>query len=68
VQRHGRTRTNRTDLLVRPPCSDEEREGGWAALVADPVEQLATLADLHSRGVLSRDEFERQKGKIDEPW
>ncbi len=65
--RRGRTRTNRTDLLVRPPCSDEEREGGWAALVADPVEQLTKLADLHSRGLLSREEFERQKSKTVEP-
>ena len=34
------------------------------ALVVDPVEQLSVLADLHVRGLLSQDEFERQKAKV----
>jgi len=63
----GRPRTHRTDLLVRPPCSEDEREGGWAGFVVDPVEQLKALADLHSRGLLSREEFDRQKTKLPEP-
>ena len=64
VRRHGRTRTGRTDLLVRPPCSDREHEPGWTAFVADPAEQLRQLADLHFRGLLSREDFEQQKAKV----
>jgi hypothetical protein len=35
-----------------------------AALIADPVDQLAQLADLAARGYLSDEEFERQKAKV----
>ncbi|MCW2967206.1 MAG: hypothetical protein JWM71_978 [Solirubrobacteraceae bacterium] len=38
--------------------------GAAAPAPADPVDQLAKLADLRDRGVLSADEFETQKKKI----
>ncbi len=34
------------------------------AWIVDPVEQLEELADLLSRGLLSREEFERQVAKV----
>jgi hypothetical protein len=58
------TRSNRIDLLARPPCGVRMYEDAWMAFVVDPVEQLSALADLHSRGLLSPDEFERQKAKV----
>ena len=45
---------------VRCPNVRGQREG-W---IVDPVEQLAELADLLSRGLLSRDEFEHHKAKV----
>ncbi len=36
-------------------------------LVVDPVNQLAELADLHRRGLLSSEEFQEQKNKVLEP-
>jgi Short C-terminal domain len=58
------TRSRRVDLLARPPCGIRMYEDSWMALVVDPVEQLRTLADLQARGLLSPDEFERQKAKV----
>jgi hypothetical protein len=62
-----RRRTNRRrqgDLLARPPCGARELEGGVAALIVDPVQQLEELADLLSRGLLTNEEFERQKTRV----
>jgi hypothetical protein len=62
-----RRRTNRrrqSDLLARPPCGGREVEGGVAALIVDPVQQLEELADLRSRGLLTTEEFERQKTRV----
>jgi hypothetical protein len=61
------SRRDLTDLLARPPCSAGLYDDGWAALIVDPTEQLETLADLLNRGLLSRDEYERQKAKVIEP-
>jgi hypothetical protein len=58
------TRSSRIDLLDRPPCGTGRYEDGWMALMVDPVEQLSALADLQARGLLSPDEFERQKAKV----
>ena len=58
------TRSHRIDLLARPPCGVRMYEDAWMAFVVDPVEQLSALADLHVRGLLSPDEFERQKAKV----
>jgi hypothetical protein len=33
-------------------------------LIVDPIEQIEELADLWTRGLLSREEFERQKAKM----
>jgi hypothetical protein len=61
------TKTNRShgfDLLARPPCGVQLSEDAWMAFVVDPVEQLSALADLHVRGLLSLEEFQRQKAKV----
>jgi hypothetical protein len=64
MERVGYSRSRRPDLLVRPPCTARDLELGWAALFVDPVEQLDELAELFGRGLLSREEFERQKAKV----
>jgi hypothetical protein len=61
-------RDHRTDLLARAPWGVREDERGWGALIVDPVRQLEALADLHAQGVLSREEFERQKAKVLETY
>ena len=58
------TRRHGVDLLARPPCGVPTFDDAWMAFVVDPVEQLNALADLHVRGLLSPDEFERQKAKV----
>jgi Short C-terminal domain len=62
-----RSRTHRRhegDLLARPPVGSRELEGGVAALIVDPIEQLEELADLRRRGLLTSEEFERQKTRV----
>ena len=58
------TRSQGSDLLARPPCGVRTHEDAWLRFLVDPVEQLSALADLHVRGLLSPDEFERQKAKV----
>jgi hypothetical protein len=36
----------------------------WAALLIDPVAQVTELADLVDRGLVSPEDFERQRKKI----
>jgi hypothetical protein len=36
----------------------------WADLLVNPVDQLLALEDLLARGLLSTDQFERQKAKV----
>ena len=60
----GASRSQRCDLLVRPPCRIRTYEDSVRAWIVDPVEQLEELADLLSRGLLSREEFERQMAKV----
>jgi Short C-terminal domain len=67
MQRLSRSRGHRTDLLARPPCTARDLERGWAALFVDPIDQLKELADLRIRGLLSREEFDRQKAKVIDP-
>lgn len=52
------------DLLARPPFGHREVACGWGEMLIDPVEQLKALAELRRAGVLSDDEFSRQKAKI----
>ena len=58
------TRNHGHNLLGRPPCGVRVHDDAWMAFVVDPVEQLSALADLHVRGLLSSEEFERQKAKV----
>ena len=58
------SRSNRPDLLDRPPATARGLGPGWASLVIDPVSQIRELADLHRRGLVSREEYEQQKCKI----
>jgi Short C-terminal domain len=62
--RWSTSRSQRPDLLDRPPTAAREPGRGWAPLVIDPVRQLRELADLHHRGLLSRDEYQQQKSKV----
>jgi hypothetical protein len=39
-------------------------EDRWTALLIDPVAQVTELADLVARGLVSPEDFERQRGKI----
>lgn len=57
-----RTGGSSPGLLVRRPVLAEPGPR-WAPVI-DFVDQLEELADLHTRGLLSRPEFERQKRKI----
>ena len=61
------SRMQRPNLLARPPCGV-----GWhgdvASMVVDPAAQLDVLADLMTRGLMSRDEFEREKFKVLHPY
>jgi hypothetical protein len=61
---HSTSRSKRPDLLERPPATARQLGPGWALLVIDPVSQLRELADLHRRGLVSRDEYQQQKCKI----
>ena len=67
MQRLSRSRGQRTDLLARPPCTRRDLELGWAAWLVNPVDQLKELGDLYARGLLSDEQFDRQKAKVIEP-
>jgi hypothetical protein len=58
-----RSRTDRPDLLVRPP-GGHDADHWWQALVVDPVTQLEALVELRRRGLLTVEEFNRQKAKV----
>jgi hypothetical protein len=64
VHRQKTSRRHQIDLLARPPWGVREDTSGWASLIINPVTQLEALADLRTRGVLSREQFERQKAKV----
>jgi hypothetical protein len=64
MQRNSSSRSNRPDLLDRPPATARALGPGWASLVIDPVSQLKELADLHRRGLVSGEEYQQQKCKI----
>ena len=56
-------RIHRSDLLARPPCGVRTYEDGVTAWIVDPVEQLEELADLLSRGLMSRDGVRASQGQ-----
>ena len=64
MHEHAPRRTQHPGLLARPPCGSQELEHGWVSLAIDPVAQLRALADLRDAGLLSDEEFERQKAKV----
>jgi hypothetical protein len=64
MRRRRTHRRHEGDLLARPPVGSRELEGGAAALIVDPMEQLEELADLRRRGLLTSEEFERQKTRV----
>ena len=66
MRRISASRVHLVGVLTRPPYHEVDRRG-WAAMVVDPVQQLEELADLRDRGLLSPEEFERQKEKVLEP-
>lgn len=66
VRRTAACRNQLIGVLVRPPCSGGEQHA-WADLVIDPIEQIEELADLRHRGLLTAEEFERQKAKVIRP-
>lgn len=66
--RHETPRHRRSDLLARPPCGARELAGGWGTLLVDPIDQLEELARLHRRGLLTSEEYERQKHTVLLVW
>ncbi len=64
MRSHHASRSERPDLLERPPTTARELGPGWALLVIDPVNQIRELADLHRRGLVSAEEYQQQKCKI----
>jgi hypothetical protein len=62
---HPRTpRSRHLGLLTRPPCEQRGVEQSWTAIAIDPIAQLRVLGDLLTAGLLSQDEFDRQKAKV----
>jgi len=55
------------DLLARPPWVEPSPPERWTPLIVDPVDQLEELAALLRRGLLSPEEFHRQKWKVLRP-
>ena len=62
VEARRTSRDHRDDLLIRPPSGEGARR--WEAFIVDPAAQLAELADLYTRGLMTRDEFERRKRNL----
>ncbi len=57
------TRDHRRDVLIRRPWLDESAPHPRPPVI-DIIDQLEELAALLRRGLLSRDEFDRQKRKV----
>jgi alkanesulfonate monooxygenase SsuD/methylene tetrahydromethanopterin reductase-like flavin-dependent oxidoreductase (luciferase family) len=64
MQRVDKSRSKRPDLLGRPPSAAPELQPAWALLAVDPLAQVARLADLWQRGLLSPEEYEQQRARI----
>ena len=63
MRRVATSRRDHPDLLPSPP-SEVAVQDRWAALLIDPVAQVTELADLVDRGLVSPEDFERQRKKI----
>lgn len=64
MRRVGTSRSDHVDLLPQSTRGDRTVEGRCTALIVDPVEQLRELASLVDRGLLSAEEFQRQRRKV----
>ena len=63
MRRVAASRREYLDLLSSTP-TEVTVEGRWTALLIDPVAQIIELADLVARGLVSPEEFERQRQKV----
>lgn len=63
MRRVADTREDSPDLLARRPWIDRSFSAEPTPRV-NPVDQLRELADLYDRGLLSREELERQWAKV----
>ena len=64
MERIKTSRDGIPDLWARPPLVRWHVATPWPHPLVDPVKQLEALAELLDKGLLSRDEFERQKQKV----
>jgi hypothetical protein len=64
MRRVADSRGDRPDLLARRPWIDRSFAADPTPGV-NPVDQLRELVDLYDRGLLSREELERQWAKVD---
>lgn len=62
MRRVATSRREHPDLLTSAPS--KVTQDRWTALLIDPVAQVNELADLVARGLVSPEDFERQRGKI----
>jgi len=63
MRRVAGSRSARPDLLP-PVVREGGAEGRWGVLLVDAAAQMAELADLVDRGLVSPEEFERQRRKV----
>ena len=63
MRRVATSRREHLNLLSSTP-SAVIVEDRWTALLIDPVAQVTELADLVARGLVSPEEFERQRRKV----
>jgi hypothetical protein len=63
MRRVATSRDEHLDLLSST-SSEVTMEDRWAALLIDPVAQMTELADLVARGLVSPEEFKRQRRKV----
>jgi hypothetical protein len=63
MNRVARSRRDNVDLLVGSGTPDRV-DPRLETLLIDPAEQLAELADLVDRGLVSPEEFARQRRKV----
>jgi len=64
VRRAPGTRPQHPDLFATAPDVGGVRKDRWAALLIDPAAQLAELADLVERGLVSPADLEHQRRKL----
>ena len=63
MQRMARSRDTCFDLLAPRPQSWTTPET-WAGILVDPAAQLRELAALAAQGLMTDEEFERQRRKV----